>query len=363
MVFFAMEHHLMPSPKSISPESVSGTHEALGQSEAFLDLQERLSRVAPIDRPVLLLGERGTGKELAAARIHFLSKRWQGPLVALNCAALTPSLIESELFGYERGAFTGAERRRTGRFEAAHEGTLFLDEIGNMPLEVQEKTLRLVEYGTFERVGSSRSIEVDVRLVAATNVDLVKRTKEGHFKADLLDRLSFEVILLPPLRERSEDIALLANHFASRMAFEMDRRETPSFASETLNLLEDYPWPGNIRELKNVVERAVYRTDDVIIRKIIFDPFENFRAEKESSDIQKTAIDPEHPIIDDLLHMPLQKAVRELKIRMMNRALSSAEHNQKKAADILGLTYHQFRGLYRTVKDDRQHAAGKAGEL
>jgi transcriptional regulator with GAF, ATPase, and Fis domain len=201
MVYFAMNHHKTLSQKRVSPESVSSPHEALGQSEPFLNLQEQLSRVAPIDRPVLLLGERGTGKELAASRIHFLSKRWKGPLVALNCSALAPSLIESELFGYEKGAFTGAERRRTGRFEAAHEGTLFLDEIGNMPLEVQEKTLRLVEYGTFERVGSSKSIEADVRLVAATNVDLVKRTREGHFKADLLDRLSFEVVFLPPLRE------------------------------------------------------------------------------------------------------------------------------------------------------------------
>ena len=353
MVFFAMNRYQTPSRTSISEESVSKTHEALRQSEALLDLQERLSRVAPIDRPVLLLGERGTGKELAAKRIHFLSKRWKGPLVALNCSALAPSLIESELFGYEKGAFTGAERHRTGRFEAAHDGTLFLDEIGNMPLEVQEKTLRLVEYGTFERVGSAKSIEMDVRLVAATNVDLVKRIRKGRFKPDLLDRLSFEVIILPPLRERGEDIPLLANHFASRMAFEMERKDTPVFAPETMALLENYPWPGNIRELKNVVERAVYRTDDVVIRKIVFDPFRNFRTSGDLPDVQKTSVDPQVPAMDDdLPNMPLKEAVRELKVRMMNRALSSARHNQKKAADILGLTYHQFRGLYRTLEDD-----------
>ena len=348
-----MNHYETSSRKPLSPESVSRPHDALGQSETFLDLQEQLSRVAPIDRPVLLLGERGTGKELAAARIHFLSRRWKGSYIALNCSALAPSLIESELFGYEKGAFTGAERRRTGRFESAHGGTLFLDEIGNMPLEVQEKTLRLVEYGTFERVGSSKSIEVDVRLVAATNMNLAKRTKEGHFKSDLLDRLSFEVIFLPPLRERSEDISLLANHFASRMAFEMERPDTPVFAPETMVLLENYPWPGNIRELKNVVERAVYRTDAVEITEIVFDPFERFHMREDFRNVPKPSVDPQVQVVeDDLLNMSLKDAVRELKVRMMNRALSSARHNQKKAAHILGLTYHQFRGLYRTLEDD-----------
>ncbi len=350
-----MNRYESSSRKPVSPESFSRPHDALGQSEPFLNLQEQLSRVAPIDRPVLLLGERGTGKELAAARIHFLSGRWKGPLVALNCSALAPSLIESELFGYEKGAFTGAERRRTGRFEAAHEGTLFLDEIGNMPFEVQEKTLRLVEYGTFERVGSSRSIESDVRLVAATNVNLVKRTKEGHFKADLLDRLSFEVVFLPPLRERIEDIPLLANHFASRMAFEMERSDTPIFPPETMAILENYPWPGNIRELKNVVERAVYRTDNVEITEIVFNPFENFHTREDLPNIPKPLVDPRVPLMDDdLLNMSLKDAVRELKVRMMNRALSSARHNQKNAAQILGLTYHQFRGLYRALKNDVQ---------
>ena len=348
-----MNHSETSSRKPLSPESLSRPHDALGQSEPFLNLQEQLSRVAPIDRPVLLLGERGTGKELAAARIHFLSRRWKGPYIALNCSALAPSLIESELFGYEKGAFTGAERRRTGRFESAHGGTLFLDEIGNMPLEVQEKTLRLVEYGTFERVGSSRSIEADIRLVAATNMNLAKRTREGHFKSDLLDRLSFEVIFLPPLRERIEDIPLLANHFASRMAFEMERPDTPVFAPETMAFLENYPWPGNIRELKNVVERAVYRTDAVEITEIVFDPFESFHMREDLPNVPKPSVDPQVQVAgDDLLNMSLKDAVRELKVRMMNRALSSARHNQKKAAHILGLTYHQFRGLYRALKDD-----------
>ncbi|MBU2631007.1 MAG: sigma 54-interacting transcriptional regulator, partial [Proteobacteria bacterium] len=161
--------------------------EALGQSDSFIEFQEQISKVAPIERPVLILGERGTGKELAASRIHFLSKRWQKSFVTLNCSALTPTLIGSELFGYEKGAFTGAGSRQEGRFEKASEGTLFLDEIGTIPMEVQEKILRVVEYGSFERVGSSRSVHVDVRIVAATNVDLFSMAQSGEFKQDLLD--------------------------------------------------------------------------------------------------------------------------------------------------------------------------------
>ena len=164
--------------------------DAIGQSEAFLDFQEKLSRAARINRPVLLIGERGTGKELAASRLHYLSLRWQEPFVALNCAALSPTLIESELFGHEKGAFTGAAGLRKGRFEAADGGTLFLDEIGMIPMETQEKILRVVEYGAFERVGGSTAIDVDVRIVGATNADLLKLTRKGTFKRDLLDRLS-----------------------------------------------------------------------------------------------------------------------------------------------------------------------------
>jgi len=244
--------------------------EALGQSEAFIEFQEQISKVAPIERPVLILGERGTGKELAASRIHFLSKRWQKSLITLNCAALTPALIGSELFGYEKGAFTGAVSRQQGRFEKASEGTLFLDEIGTIPLEVQEKILRAVEYGSFERVGSSQSIHVDVRIVAATNIDLAFAAHSGEFKQDLLDRLSFEVIYVPPLRNRKEDIFILASHFAARMAFELGRDDIPEISSQALLALESYPWPGNVRELKNVIERAVYKSSSNKIIEISF---------------------------------------------------------------------------------------------
>lgn len=327
------------------------TGEALGQSEVFLEFQERLSLVAPIDRPVLIIGERGTGKELAASRLHFLSKRWQGPFIALNCSALAASLIESELFGYEKGAFTGAEKRRTGRFEAAHGGSLFLDEIGNIPVEVQEKILRVVEYGAFERVGSSESIEVDVRIIAATNADLNAMAAEGRFKQDLLDRLSFEVLPLPPLRERKEDILLLANHFASRMAFELDRDEIPRFTDEATTSLLGHFWTGNIRELKNVIERAVYRSDSSIITDIVFDPFHTTWKTPRFSSEKGIIEESDLPSLDDLLKKSFKEAVKELEMRLLRKSLRDARYNQRTAARHLGLTYDQFRGLYRKYKE------------
>ncbi len=324
--------------------------EALGESKTFLDFREQLSKVAPINRPILLIGERGTGKELAASRLHFLSKRWQGPLVALNCSALNPSLIESELFGYEKGAFTGAEERRRGRFESADGGTLFLDEIGNIPMEVQEKILRVVEYGSFERVGSSERVDVDVRIVAATHADLEALVEKGRFKRDLLDRLSFEVLYLPPLRKRKEDIALLANHFAVRMAHELDREEVPRFSDDALRALESYRWPGNVRELKNVVERAVYRSDSSLITEVIFNPFqrEGVPTELFSREAKQEARHEAEPA--EARKPLLKQAVEDLEVRLIQEALEESRYNQRKAAAMLGLTYHQFRGMLRKYK-------------
>ncbi|MFC1736196.1 phage shock protein operon transcriptional activator [Candidatus Hydrogenedentota bacterium] len=322
--------------------------EALGQSEPFLAFQERLSRVATVDRPVLIIGDRGSGKELAAARLHYLSGRWKEPFVALNCAAIPVSLIESELFGHEAGAFTGAVRRREGRFEAADGGTLLLDELGVIPVEVQEKILRVVEYGAFERVGSSDPVQADVRIVGATNADLVALAKEGKFKEDLLDRLSFEVLFLPPLRERHEDILLLANHFAARMAFELGREEIPEFSEYAMEVLEEHDWPGNIRELKNVVERAVYRSDTAHVDELDFDPFASpfMPVSREGKEEERAA--PGGCAIDEQLpDRPFKEAVRQLEEALISRALKKARYNQRKAADILGLSYHQFRGLYR----------------
>ena len=335
------------SSQRVTTKSSVAVNEALGQSEAFLAFQERLSLVAPIDRPVLLIGERGTGKELAASRLHYLSKRWQGPLVALNCAALNPTLIESELFGYERGAFTGAEKRRTGRFEAADQGTLFLDEIGNIPMEVQEKILRVVEYGVFERVGSSESIEADVRIVAATNADLLALTQEGRFMQDLLDRLSFEVLVLPPLSERKGDIPLLVHHFAARMAYELNREETPQFSDEAMASLEEYQWPGNVRELKNLVERAVYRSEAPLITEVIFDVFHRPQRKRPSQRIDAPPPRSTDSREAELMALPLKEAVYELTIARLAAALDEAKYNQRRAAQSLGLSYHQFRGLYR----------------
>ena len=327
--------------------------EALGQSEPFLDFQERLSRVAAVDRPVLIVGERGTGKELAAKRLHYLSKRWPEPLVELNCAALAPTLIESELFGHEAGAFTGAVGRRPGRFEAADEGTLFLDELGSIPVEVQEKILRVVEYGAFERVGGSEAVHVDVRIVGATNADLVALADQGAFMRDLLDRLSFEVLFLPPLRERCEDIMLLANHFAARMAYELGRPDVPEFSDDIVVQLEAWPWRGNIRELKNVVERAVYLAEDRCIDKVVFDPFQSPYRPAEAGEAAVAPSSPAAPAREPEpdVDLPFKEAVRNLELRLLRRALKRGRFNQRKAAELLGLTYHQFRGFYRKYSE------------
>ncbi len=327
--------------------------DALGQSEVFLEFQERLSKAAIIDRPVLLLGERGTGKELAATRMHYLSQRWQGPFMALNCAALAPSLIEPELFGYEKGAFTGAVQRRPGRFESADGGTLLLDEIGNIPHEVQAKILRVVEYGVFERVGSTRPVEVDVRIIGATNADLRTMSMDGRFKADLLDRLSFDVLFLPPLRARKGDIRLLAEHFAGRMALELGRTDSPIFSASALRALEQHAWPGNIRELKNVIERAVYRSRGNTIREITFDPFDSPYAQPlppEDSRPETAEASTQAEIALSKADLSFKEAVAQLEIRLLRQALEASRFNQRKAARLLGLTYDQLRGQLRKHK-------------
>ena len=337
-----------------TPVASSGvTMEALGQSDAFLEFQERIAKVAPIDRPILIIGERGTGKELAATRLHYLSNRWKGPLVNINCAALPPSLMETELFGHEKGAFTGAVQRRQGRFEAADNGTLFLDEIGNIPMEAQEKILRVVEYGAFERVGGTRPVEVDVRVIGATNVDLPALARDNRFKQDLLDRLSFEVLFLHPLRERKGDILFLADHFARRMAYEMGIEGMPSFSPDAAAALEKHTWPGNIRELKNVVERAVYRSATHRIEFINIDPFQSpYKVEHQKPVAlalgqSKEETPGKESKTPDFTRLLLKDAVKSLEINMIKRALESTRYHQRKAAGLLGLTYDQFRGLLR----------------
>ena len=334
----------------------SHLNEAVGISESFLLFQQQLARVAGASRPVILIGERGTGKELAAARIHYLSPRWSGPFIKLNCAALAPSILESELFGHEAGAFTGASRRREGRFESAHGGTLFLDELGLMPLAVQEKLLRVVEYGTFERVGSSDVVGVDVRLVAATSVDLRSLIGDGRFKADLLDRLSFQVLYLPPLRLREGDILALAEHFAKRFAIELGLKWTPSFSPSALAELQQHDWPGNVRELKNVVERAVYLAETPEISVITLNPFNPPFDLKDSAQMRPTlapaAEDRRERVIGEgRFPVNFDTIIASHEVELIRSALVAAHYQQHEAARLLGLTYDRFRGLYRKHKE------------
>lgn len=373
-----------------SPPPSSDKDQALGESPAFLNLQERISQAARTDRPVIFIGERGTGKELATARLHLLSPRWNKSYLTLNCASLTPTLIESELFGHEAGAYTGAQRQRKGRFEMADGGSLFLDEIANIPMTVQDKILRVVEYGQMERVGSSTTMQVDVRLIAATNVDLRHMAREGRFREDLLDRLSFEVITLPPLRHRREDIMLLANHFARRMASEMELGYSPEFSKPAEETLLNFPWPGNIRQLKNVVERMVYRTPMPTIEEIVFDPFDSPYAPEAPVPAPLSGMEGESgsgsgsgsgngngngngnavtPATGSGLgtsspsslpaslgvataSLPLAEAVRTLEVTRLRHALQCCQFNQRKAAETLGLSYHQFRGYYRKYRKE-----------
>ena len=230
--------------------------EIIGQSDGLKYVLYRAEQVAPLNTTVLILGETGTGKELIAAAIHDLSPRKDRPLITVNCAALPVSLIESELFGREKGAFTGADTRQIGRFEIAHGSTLCLDEIGELPLELQAKLLRAVQHNEFERLGSSRTIKVDVRIVATTNRDLEEAVKEGRFRKDLYYRLNVFPITVPPLRQRKEDIPLLVQAFVARYARKLGKQIT-SIQKETLQALQNYPWPGNIRELESFVERTV----------------------------------------------------------------------------------------------------------
>ena len=316
----------------------------IGGSPAFLEVLEHVSRVAPLNRPVLVIGERGTGKELIAARIHFLSGRWDYPLIKMNCAALAESLLETELFGHEAGSFTGAAKRRQGRFELANKGSLFLDELSSTSSGVQEKILRVIEYGEFERVGGSETIRTDVRIIGATNDDLPALAEKGKFRADLLDRLAFDVITLPPLRERLGDILTLANHFAIKMAGELGRDLFNGFSEHASRELLDYQWPGNVRELKNVVERAVYtcQDDDKPIVDIIFDPFNSpWRPGGQGAKDKPEPLNlPDKPY-------DLKQSIQDEEVRRIKSAMEQCRFNQKKTAEFLGMTYHQLRGYLR----------------
>ncbi len=323
----------------------------IGTSPAFLDLMDKVSRAAPLDRPLLVVGERGTGKEMIAARLHFLSQRWNQVFQKMNCAALAPTLLESELFGYEPGAFTGARNRRAGRFEAADKGSLFLDEIGTMAMQAQEKLLRVIEYGEFERVGGTDTVKVDVRVVGATNIDLPAAADAGQFRHDLLDRLAFDVITVPPLRERPEDIMLLASHFGMAMARELEWLTFPGFSKAATDQMMDHSWPGNIRELKNVVERAVYCAWDgeAPVCGLVFDPFDSpYRpASEHAVPVPKHALPttPKEQGSAESTATPtdLKEAVRDYERQLLQQALEKNRFNQRTTARDLNISYDQLR--------------------
>tara|TARA_R110000868_G_scaffold97614_1_gene268396 strand:- start:1474 stop:2478 length:1005 start_codon:yes stop_codon:yes gene_type:complete len=317
----------------------------LGEDPVFLAALEHVSRLAPIERPCLVIGERGSGKELIASRLHYLSRRWAGPLVKVNCAALTESLLDTELFGHEAGAFTGAAKRHVGRFERAHGGTIILDEIATASPMVQEKLLRVVEYGEIERVGGSDVIKVDTRVIGVTNENLREQAKTGKFRADLLDRLAFDVIAVPPLRQRSDDILPLAEQFALEMTKRLSRQVFAGFTPNAARQLLSHSWPGNVRELRNAVERSLYLSEDdeEPLGHIVLDPFKGIWTETERDSAPTTSGTPEESPPADTTDFKSQVASFETKL--LEQALRQNANNQTEAAKTLDLNYHQFRRL------------------
>ncbi|MEO1474851.1 MAG: phage shock protein operon transcriptional activator [Pseudomonadota bacterium] len=329
------------------------TTQLVGESPAWLAAMEHASRVAPLDRPILVIGERGTGKELVGERLHFLSRRWEGPFVKVNCAALSEELLDSELFGHERGAFTGAMERRAGRFELADGGTIFLDEIATASSRVQEKLLRIIEYGEYQRLGGEKVLTTNVRVVAATNIDLPAAVDRGDFRADLLDRLAFDVITLPPLRARGQDASLLADFFGNRMAREMGG-SFPGFAPSAVAAIDGGEWPGNVREVRNFAERLVHRAlteapgEPIRFEPGTLDPFASpwrpkGRAAAQHNEATEPAPPPPTPVLGD----PFEVQVNRFEIELIDTALAVTAGHQGQAAKRLGLTYHQLRGLLR----------------
>ncbi|MEL6568275.1 MAG: phage shock protein operon transcriptional activator [Pseudomonadota bacterium] len=339
---------------------IGSTPQLIGESPAWLEALEHASRVAPLDRPLLVIGERGTGKELIGERLHFLSRRWEGPFIKVNCAALSEELLDSELFGHERGAFTGATDRRAGRFELADGGTLFLDEIATASSRVQEKLLRVIEYGEYQRLGGEAVLTTDVRVIAATNGDLPAMVDAGEFRADLLDRLAFDVITLPPLRVRTGDASLLADFFARRMAVEM-AQDFPGFAPSAIAEIEAHDWPGNVRELRNFAQRLAHRAmvsapgEPVRFDSSALDPFDSPWRPGRTPKPRKTSLPAAERIPSSPATLPrdFEAAVAAFEMQILDTALAAQDGHQGKTAEALGLTYHQLRGLLK------KHGYGK----
>jgi DNA-binding NtrC family response regulator len=298
----------------------------IAQSKAMKSVLAKAEKFARVPRPLLIRGERGTGKELMAKFIHESSSRDNEKFVTINCAAFTEKLIASEMFGHEKGAFTGANETRIGRMEQADGGTLFMDEIGIMPMNFQEQILRTVEYQTFERVGSSKSIKVDVRLISATNANLEELMEEKLFRRDLYDRLTFAEIELPALRQRKDDIPALIVHFIKLLHEEMPSLQPRKFRANTIEVMMDYYWPGNIRELKNIVERLYLFGDTAFIE------------EHELPAIISGA---------DSFGLSFDDRVDNFKRKLILKAYEDSAGNQSEAARLLQMTYSQFRHFYQ----------------
>ncbi len=292
----------------------------VGSSAAMRRIEKIIGLVGPRRATVLITGETGTGKEMIARAIHASSPRWHQPMVTVNCNALPETLIEAELFGHVRGAFTGATGPRMGRFEQAHRGTLFLDEIGDLPLDTQSKLLRVLQEREFQRLGSSETVRVDVRLIAATNVDLISRVQERKFRQDLYYRLNVVPISTPPLRERLEDVALLAAHFLEKIC-RQEEISLRTLAAETVEYLCAHPWPGNVRQLENAVERAVALSGD---REILYPP------DFELTDVSAPAELPQSG-------MDFERTVGAIERNLLEQAMRRAGGNKTAAAEMLGL--------------------------
>jgi two-component system, NtrC family, response regulator AtoC len=318
------------APVSETPE-VGRLGLLLGASGPMQALYEMLNRVAPTDASVFLIGESGTGKDLAAQTLHMLSRRAKAPFLPLNCGAISPTLIESELFGHERGSFTGAQRRHKGYFERAHMGTLFLDEITEMPIELQVKLLRVLETGTVARIGGDQAVDVDVRVVAATNRDPQKAVQEGKMREDLLYRLQVFPIHMPPLSERGDDVQLLADYFLGQLN---ERQGTSKqFSEEAIDRLRSHIWPGNVRELKNVVHRAFIMADHEITPRCL--PRE---VGGDSGSVRS-------------LNFQVGTSIEEVERRLIMATLDAYGGNKRKTADVLGVSLKTLYNRLNTYRD------------
>jgi transcriptional regulator with GAF, ATPase, and Fis domain len=310
-----------------------GAPRIIGEDGKLRHVLQQLHRAAATDATVLLEGESGTGKELFARALHALSPRAEGPFVAINCAAIPDTLLETELFGHEKGAFTGAAMRKPGRFEVAHRGTLFLDEIGDLPLALQAKILRALEEKRFERVGGTQSLHVDVRVVAATNRNLKQRVAERQFREDLYFRLSVFPIQIPPLRERTQDVVILARHFVDRFCHDLNKKPL-TLSSIALDELHAYAWPGNVRELQNCIERAVILCEGDTIH-----PRHLNLSFRQPSAAAAVASPWEQIDLSGTMNDALRRVTTEVERRKIEQALRDSAGNKQRAADVLQVSY------------------------